>query len=348
MTRVALLTPFAAPSVGGNAVTVGRIARGLRQRGLDVRVWDLSATPPATIEAQIEGYRPALLHAFHARRAGPLALDLASRLGVPLVVTLTGTDANHDLVDADRAATVRRILDGASLLTAFHESIVEQVVRIAPALRLRLLVVPQSVQMDGAEPFDLPARWPLPADRVLFVFAAGIRAVKAPRRPLASLDALAVSDPRLRLLYAGPVLDPGEGEALKRALAPRPWAHHVGSVPPAQMASLLAQADVVLNCSVSEGGMANSVLEALALERAVLVSDVPGNRALVQDEVTGLTFADDAELATKAERLVRDAALRARLGRAGRALVERQYPIARELDGYIGAYRRVSVAVPSA
>ena len=198
--------------------------------------------------------------------------------------------------------------------------------RSLPALRSRLLVVPQSVQMDGAEPFDLPARWPLPADRVLFVFAAGIRAVKAPRRPLAPLDAVAVSDPRLRLLYVGPILDPGEGEALKRALAPRPWAHHVGSVPPAQMASLLGQADVVLNCSVSEGGMANSVLEALALERAVLVSDVPGNRALVEDEVTGLTFADDAELATKAERLVQDAALRARLGRAGRALVERQFP----------------------
>ena len=81
------------------------------QRGLDVRVWDLSATPPATIEAEIEGYRPALLHAFHARRAGPLALDLASRLGVPLVVTLTGTDANHDLA---RGRAARRPSDGSS------------------------------------------------------------------------------------------------------------------------------------------------------------------------------------------------------------------------------------------
>src|SRR4029453_10025727 len=155
MRRVALLTPFAAPSVGGNAVTVGRIARGLRHRGLDVRVWDLSATPPATIDAQIEGYRPDLMHAFHARRAGPLALDLASRLEVPLVVTLTGTDANHHLIEGDGAAPVRRVLDGASLVTAFHESIVEQVVRIAPALRSRLLVVPQSVNMGAAGSFVL-------------------------------------------------------------------------------------------------------------------------------------------------------------------------------------------------
>jgi hypothetical protein len=28
------------------------------------------------------------------------------------VVTLTGTDANHDLVEADGAATVRGVLDG--------------------------------------------------------------------------------------------------------------------------------------------------------------------------------------------------------------------------------------------
>jgi glycosyltransferase involved in cell wall biosynthesis len=113
------------------------------------------------------------------------------------------------------------------------------------------------------------------------------------------------------------------------------------------MASLLAQGDVVLNCSVSEGGMANSILEALALERAVLVSDVPGNRALVEDGVTGLTFSDDGGLAAKAQCLAQDAALRRRLGQAGRALVEREYPIARELDGYLDVYRRLTVAVAS-
>ena len=48
------------------------------------------------------------------------------------------------------------------------------------------------------------------------------------------------------------------------ALAGRPWARYVGAVPHAQMRSLLSQADVVLNCSASEGGMANSVLEAFA------------------------------------------------------------------------------------
>jgi len=43
--RVAVLTPFASPSVRGNAITVERITRGLRQRGVELRVWDLSEVP---------------------------------------------------------------------------------------------------------------------------------------------------------------------------------------------------------------------------------------------------------------------------------------------------------------
>ena len=127
MFRVAVLTPFAAPSVRGNAITVARILGGLRERGVDARAWDASLTAEAAIVREVEAERPALIHAFHAYRVGPLALRLARRLEVPLVVTLTGTDANHDLFDPDRAATVRRVLEGAAAVTAFHASILERV-----------------------------------------------------------------------------------------------------------------------------------------------------------------------------------------------------------------------------
>src|SRR5690349_24940533 len=78
--RIALLTPFAHPAVRGNAVTVARIALGLAERGIDLRVWDLSAATSATIESEVEAYRPALVHAFHAHRTGPLAVRLAHRV----------------------------------------------------------------------------------------------------------------------------------------------------------------------------------------------------------------------------------------------------------------------------
>lgn len=341
MSRLAILAPHAAPAVLGNAVTVARVARGLRERDQELRVWDVSGAPGSVVAAEVEAYRPTLIHAFHARRTGPLGLRLARRLEVPLVVTLTGTDANHDLGDPERAPAVRGVLEGAAAITAFDASIVEHVVAVLPGTRARLVVVPQSVRFGDPVRFDLSARWPVPPDRVLFLLPAGIRPVKAPRAPLAPLDRLAALDGRVRLAYAGPVLDADEDAALRRELTTRPWARHLGVVPHAQMASLMTEADVVLNCSLSEGGMANAVLEALALGRAVLASNIAGNRALVEDEVTGLLFSGPRELSDKAERLARDSRLRARLGHAGRALVEREFPPEREINGYRAVYRRL-------
>jgi glycosyltransferase involved in cell wall biosynthesis len=339
--RITLLTPFAFPSVRGNAVTVDRVARGLRGHGVELAVWDLSVTPEAVIESAVEAFQPSVVHAFHAFRVGPLALRLARRLEVSLVVTLTGTDANHDLFDPERAGVVRRVLEGAATLVVFHASIADRVAAALPDLRARIVVVPQSAAAAAGPAFDLATRWALPPGRTLIVFPGGIRAVKRPLLPLAPLARLAARRPEVRLLYAGPVLDPESGTALHAALGDRPWARHVGVVPHDQMASLLAQADVVLNCSLSEGGMANSVLEALAVGRAVLAADIAGNRSLIEDEVTGLLFSDERELEARAERLAADPALRARLGAAGRRLVASRYPLEREIDGYLDVYRRL-------
>ena len=345
--RVALLTPFASPSVRGNAITVGRIARGLQERGVELAVWDLSVISERAADKAVQVYRPSVVHAFHAFRVGPFALGLARRMELPLVVTLTGTDVNHDLFDPGRAPVVRRVLEGAATLVVFHESVADRIVRALPDLRGRLTIVPQSVILPSAERFDLTARWVLPSERVLFVFPAGIRMVKRPRLPLAPLARLVEGRPEVRLLYAGPVLDSEEGDALLRALNGLGWARHVGALPHAQMASLLEQADVVLNCSLSEGGMANSVLEALAVGRAVLAADIEGNRSLIEDGVTGFLFRDERELEARAGELTANPALRARLGAAGRARIAGLYPAEREIEGYLEIYRRL-LPVPSA
>jgi len=57
-TRVALITPFAPPSVRGNAVTADRIAREMGGRGIEMRVWDCSVAPPATVESEVAAFRP--------------------------------------------------------------------------------------------------------------------------------------------------------------------------------------------------------------------------------------------------------------------------------------------------
>jgi len=159
--RVAVLTPFAAPSVRGNAITVDRVTRSLRQRGVELRVWDFSVVPEAAVDHQISQYGPAVIHAFHAFRTGPAALRLARRAHIPLLVTATGTDVNQDLVDEDAGPIVRRVLEGAGAVSVFDESMAARIVETLPATAARLVVIPQSVV------FEAPAsgHWPPVAAR---------------------------------------------------------------------------------------------------------------------------------------------------------------------------------------
>lgn len=82
-------------------------------------------------------------------------------------------------------------------------------------------------------------------------------------------------------------------------------------------------------------------LEAMAMRRAVMVSDLPALREIVLDGETGVVFnaEDAADLADKAERLVRDPALRESLGRRARDWVERERVWSKVVEIVPRAYR---------
>jgi hypothetical protein len=336
--RVLLLSPVLLDAPRGNAVTVARIARGLRDGGVKVHVRVPAEGGEGDLASEAKRVAPDVVHAFHARRTGPLGQTLAGACGAALVVTLTGTDVSDDLRSLEHGPLVREALGAARAVTVFHASVAAEVAAAVPEVLSRMAVVPQSV---GFPPAPVGAPGPGVSGDPCVLFPAGIRAVKRPRLPLAPLDELARRRPAARLWYAGPVLEEDEHARLLAALDGRPWARYLGAAPHGAMPALLARADIVLNCSASEGGMANSVLEALALGRAVLASDIPGNRSVVEDGVTGMLFASEAELAERAERLAADPTLRRRLGEAGRRFVETRFTPAVERDGYLAVYARV-------
>ena len=337
--RIALVTPTAHPSVRGNAVTVGRLAWGLGERGVDVEVVDLSRTSPPGLGKRLGSIAPDLVHAFHAFQAAPAVTSFTRARPVPLVVSLTGTDVNHDLFDPGRRGRILAALREARALVAFHETIRAKVAGEAPEVGERIAVIPQSVVL-GDEPYALADLVPGRPGEVRFLLPAGIRRVKNVLLPFAPLGALARRH-ALRFLIAGPIIEDDEGRRLAEALKGADWAAYLGEVPHAQMGALLDGVDVVINSSLSEGGMANSVLEAMSRGRGVLASDIEGNRSVVVDEVDGLLFSTAYDFARQAERLIRTPALRERLGAAARAKVVRLYSREREIDAYLALYHRL-------
>lgn len=335
---VALVTPYYVPSPRGNAITVGRVARGLESLGATVSVVDLSQLSENEAFQALRESAPQIVHAFHALLGGPLALDYARRTGIPVVVSLTGTDVNYDLYDAEGGITVRKVLEGAEALTVFHESVLEKVGDVLPGIVSKIRVVPQAVQLEG-NPYSLSTTIPMRPGDILFLVPAGIRKVKNVRFPIEPLGRLAARFRNLKLLFAGPIIEEEEGERLLTAIADSPWAFYLGAVPHNQMASLLSQVGVVINSSLTEGGMANSVLEAMSLGRAILASDIDGNRSLIQDGVNGFLYRTRDEFEAKAERLLREPALRSRLGDAARLKVIREFPPEREARAYLALYQ---------
>jgi glycosyltransferase involved in cell wall biosynthesis len=113
------------------------------------------------------------------------------------------------------------------------------------------------------------------------------------------------------------------------------WGHR------ADMPAVLAGAHVVCLPSYREG-MPKALLEAAAAGRPIVATDVPGCRECVRPGETGLLVPvrDPVALAAAIASLLDDPERRRAMGRAGRALAEREFGVARVVAATLDAYRR--------
>lgn len=91
-------------------------------------------------------------------------------------------------------------------------------------------------------------------------------------------------------------------------------------------------------------GLSNALLEAMANGLPVVVSDIPGNRTVIEDGRNGLVAPvdDPPRLADALERLLSDVGLRERLGRAGRRTIEQTYALDTVAAQYVELYSSVT------
>ena len=104
-----------------------------------------------------------------------------------------------------------------------------------------------------------------------------------------------------------------------------------------RMGAAYADADVVLNTSLSEGA-APTILEAGMLGRPVIASDIPGNRALIRHNETGLLFADEESMAKQILALYRNRTAAGTLGVRVREDFMRRFSADREVAGLLSSY----------
>lgn len=114
------------------------------------------------------------------------------------------------------------------------------------------------------------------------------------------------------------------------------------------IAPFLQAADIFILPSEYEG-VSNSVLEAMASGLAVVATDIPGNRALLEAGVTGVLIpcGDDERLISAVQSLMGDGQKAASLGRQARAQVCQKYSLNSIARKYSDLYERLLKAQPT-
>ena len=337
--KAIILTPTFFPQLTGNAVTAGRIARELREGGIECRVIDLSAVGEAEVVKAARTFGPDLVHGFHAYKSGRIGLAVKDVFQIPMIMTLTGTDLHADLKTRGTRAAVLRVLAKTDRLTVFNDSARRRLVRegIAPQ---KISVIHQSVFFPERKERDFRDELHIGRKTKVCLLMGGIRRIKNFGYAFPVLDKVRKSFPDLCLLIAGGVLEEEEFLRLMRKSSGRPWIRFLGEVERKEIPSLLSCADIVLNTSDSESE-ANAVVEALSFGKVVVGRHISGNTSLL-DGKTGFLFRNREELHEQILRILCNKKEATETGRRAKRFIAARFRRDREQVDYLRLYRETA------
>lgn len=267
--------------------------------------------------------KPDLIQAYFALPGGWVARMLKLVYGTPYVLYFGGSDmpgANPSryqrLYPFIRGLT-RWVWRGATISTVCSDGLLRLGRALDPTHDFRL--VPNGAELVRFVPVERP---PNPVVHVLFIGRL------IPRK---GFQYVVQALPRIQQLTAVPfaVEVVGSGamrgylDGLAAALGVSHLLKYVGTIPYQKLHLAYQSADIFVLTSESEG-MPCATLEAMGCGLPIVTTDIPGNREIIREGENGflVPVGDTEKLATVLAWLIKDPALRRRLGAQSRRLVQ--------------------------
>jgi len=248
-----------------------------------------------------EGFN--LLDAHFAYPDGYAATRLGRWLGMPVTVTLRGTEVPH----AGKPALRRRMLAAlreATWIFSVSQALKEHVVALGIAEE-KVQVVGNGVDTAKFRPMpqaEARRRLGLEEEGPVLVTVGGLVERKGFHRVIEVLPRLLERHPNLRYLVVGGPSPEGDWSQRLRDQVARmglqETVRFLGPVAPEELRIPLSAADLFVLATRNEG-WANVFFEAMACGLPVVTTDVGGNREVVSDEELGIVvpFGDSDALA---------------------------------------------------
>jgi glycosyltransferase involved in cell wall biosynthesis len=271
--------------------------------------------------------RPDIIHhvALKPVLFGGIAARLAFARGTgrpALIAAVTGLGSGLRWARPALGGAVRRAAAGGRVIVQNPEDV---------AVLLRSGVAPDRIVLIRGSGVDTDHFAPLPEPRrgtVTIAMVARMLRSKGVPEAVAAVRRLRAQGLAVKLLLAGPT-DPDNRDSLSddelSALTADPGVEWLGQVE--DVREVWRRAVIAVMPSTYGEGVPKALLEAAACGRAIVASDMPGCREVVRAGENGLLVPpnDIGALAEAIAGLARDPVRRRAMGRAGRALAEREF-----------------------
>ncbi|WP_431214303.1 glycosyltransferase family 4 protein [Puia sp. P3] len=292
----------------------------------------------------LERHGVELIHA-HGTRAASNVMHVARQLKIPVVYTVHGWSFHSDqsfLVRNLRKMGERYLTSRSSLNISVSASNKQTGVEAIRGFRSQ--VINNGIDRNKFDPASVSGRLRqelgIAENEVLILFIARFTAHKQPLTLMKAFKDALPEMPDMRLVLVGDGDQKAEAQALLeqwglgRKICLLPFRQDVPEV--------LASADVYVLPSLWEG-LPIGLLEAMAMGKAVVATNVDGTREVVRDGENGLMVGSGSveQLAKALITIAKDGELRGRLGRCARETVRSKFDAAAMTREIEAAYTEV-------
>lgn len=257
-----------------------------------------------------------LTHSFFSVPCGFLSLLLKLEFKLPYIVSLRGSDVPYyserfKFLYKFLTPLIRLIWNQSCFVVANSKGLAELALKSKPNKDVGVIY-------NG---IDIKEFFPCPQahnpEEFRIICGTRVTPRKGIRILIQAFDILAKRYPQLRLIVVGEGDEKESLQNLTRSLGLEKVVNFLGQIDPRKRLESYAKGNIYVSPSYNEG-MANFMLECMALGMPILATDVGGTRELLRDGDNGFIIktGDYLDLAEKIEKFLLDKTLESKMGQA--------------------------------
>lgn len=274
----------------------------------------------------IQSFKPDIIHT-HLSKSDIVGQVTGGVLGVPVrISSLHNTDPWRKNPFWSRVMMM--LTAGCQKMIAVSGNVAEFVETWSDISSERLVTIDNGISLDKfdpdiVQPLDL-SQWDIPSDKFIIGVVGRLNPQKGHSIFLEMAHTLLQQHDNLHFLIVGDGAIRGDLEQQAQALGINEGVTFTGFLN--DMPVVLASLDILVFSSLWEG-LPVTLLEAMAMKRPIVTTDVGGIPEVINDGQNGrmVTSGDPQALAEACSQLIEQPQIRQRLGEAGRTTIREEY-----------------------